>query len=80
MQCRTGCGACCIAPSITSLNKPAGERCLHLTVENLCALFGQPERPEACGEFQAELEVCGDNRDQALQRITVLELETSPSA
>jgi len=51
MNCREGCGACCIAPSISSplpgmpQGKPAGERCLHLSVEQLCLLFGQPERP-----------------------------------
>ncbi len=52
MKCREGCGACCIAPSISSAmprmpeGKPAGERCLHLTVDNLCDLFGKPERVE----------------------------------
>ncbi|HRE18664.1 MAG TPA: YkgJ family cysteine cluster protein, partial [Rhodocyclaceae bacterium] len=29
MECREGCGACCIAPSISSLNKPAGVPCRH---------------------------------------------------
>ncbi|MEE4465596.1 YkgJ family cysteine cluster protein, partial [Azotobacter chroococcum] len=54
MKCRVGCGACCIAPSISSplpgmpLGKPAGERCLHLSVDNLCALFDKPERPAVC--------------------------------
>ena len=51
MKCREGCGACCIAPSISSAipgmpdGKPAGERCVQLSVENLCSIFGQPERP-----------------------------------
>ncbi|MEI0618555.1 YkgJ family cysteine cluster protein, partial [Pseudomonas aeruginosa] len=51
MQCRAGCGACCIAPSISSplpgmpAGKPAGVRCLHLDENHLCGLFGRPERP-----------------------------------
>ncbi|MCK9818061.1 YkgJ family cysteine cluster protein, partial [Pseudomonas sp. MAFF 302046] len=55
MKCREGCGACCIAPSISTPmpgmpnGKPAGERCIHLSVEHLCALFGRPERPPVCG-------------------------------
>ncbi|HVK38365.1 MAG TPA: YkgJ family cysteine cluster protein, partial [Candidatus Kapabacteria bacterium] len=37
MTCRDGCGACCIAPSITSPipgmpdGKPAGVRCVQLS-------------------------------------------------
>ena len=36
MDCRLGCGACCISPSISSpipgmpKGKPAGERCIQL--------------------------------------------------
>ncbi|MCH2222544.1 MAG: LysE family translocator, partial [Dechloromonas sp.] len=30
MECRPGCGACCVAPSISSLKKPAGQHCAHL--------------------------------------------------
>lgn len=68
MNCREGCGACCIAPSISTPipgmpnGKPAGERCIHLSVELLCGLFGQPERPAVCGAFQADVEVCGGSR------------------
>ncbi|MCI0912421.1 YkgJ family cysteine cluster protein [Pseudomonas putida] len=73
MKCREGCGACCIAPSITSAmprmpdGKPAGVRCLHLTVDNLCDLFGMPERPAVCGGFKADIEVCGHDRDEAIR-------------
>ena len=40
---RSGCGACCIAPSISSLipgmpqGKPAGVHCVQLTDDNRCA-------------------------------------------
>ena len=75
MNCREGCGACCIAPSISTPlpgmpnGKPAGERCLHLSVDYLCGLFGQPERPAVCGAFQADIEVCGSNREEAIKLI-----------
>ncbi|EJF71039.1 hypothetical protein A462_15198 [Pseudomonas sp. Ag1] len=75
MKCREGCGACCIAPSISSplpgmpAGKPAGERCLHLSVEQLCQLFGQPERPAVCSSFQADIEICGSSQAEAIRLI-----------
>ncbi|MBA1189456.1 YkgJ family cysteine cluster protein [Pseudomonas entomophila] len=83
MICRQGCGACCIAPSISSpipgmpQGKPAGERCLHLSPENLCGLFGRPERPAVCGGFKAEAEVCGSDREEAIRIISWLERMTA---
>lgn len=83
MDCRSGCGACCIAPSITSPipgmphGKPAGERCLHLSVESLCALFGKPERPPVCSQFKAEPEVCGVDQADAIRLITWWESATA---
>jgi hypothetical protein len=47
--------------------KPAGQRCLHLSVQNLCALFGLPERPAVCGAFQPDPEVCGDSDEEAVR-------------
>ncbi|MCV6588769.1 MAG: YkgJ family cysteine cluster protein [Marinobacterium sp.] len=78
MECRLGCGACCIAPSISSLNKPAGVRCHHLTAENLCGIFGQPERPDACAAFLADPDICGTDNAQALQTLNILEQSTLP--
>ena len=79
MECRVGCGACCIATSISSPipgmpeGKPAGVRCLHLTDNYRCALFGRPERPVICSAFQAEPDICGSSREEALERIRRLE-------
>ena len=83
LGCRPGCGACCIAPSISSAipgmphGKPAGVRCIQLDEHNLCRLFGDPRRPEVCTRFTFDRELCGTNRDEALVRITQLESGTS---
>ncbi|MBA1275201.1 YkgJ family cysteine cluster protein [Stutzerimonas azotifigens] len=83
MNCRPGCGACCIAPSITSPipglpnGKPAGLRCPHLSSHNLCGLFGRPERPEVCAAFQADPAVCGSSTDEAIRLIGWLEQATA---
>jgi|TARA_B110000003_G_C16387283_1_gene432906 uncharacterized protein len=82
MECRLGCGACCIAPSITSAipgmpkGKKAGERCIQLNDDNLCNLFGQPERPQVCADFGAERWVCGNSDEEALLILTDLESNT----
>jgi Fe-S-cluster containining protein len=73
IDCREGCGACCIALSISSSipgmeqGKPAGVRCIHLMEDYKCALFGKPERPAVCGDFRAETLFCGTNRDEAMK-------------
>lgn len=82
IPCRAGCGACCIAISISSAipgmpnGKPAGVRCAQLSDDNLCRIFGQPERPRVCSDFEAEPQFCGETREQALRLITELELLT----
>lgn len=84
LDCRPGCGACCIAPSITSaipdmpLGKPAGMRCVQLTDDNACAIFEQPGRPEICRRLRPSPSMCGADRDQALLLLGVLELATRP--
>ena len=84
MQCRIGCGACCIAPSISSslpgmpLGKPAGVRCVQLTEDHRCALFGQPTRPQVCADFSASEDMCGGCREEALQNLSRLEAATAP--
>lgn len=83
MNCRAGCGACCIAPSISSPipgmphGKAAGERCVHLSADNYCGLFGKPERPAVCSAFKAEPDVCGSSREQALQLLAWWEQSTA---
>lgn len=78
MKCRSGCGACCIAPSISSKipgmknGKSAGIPCIHLTKDYKCAIFDSPERPLVCAQFKAEFEVCGSTREEALSILTSL--------
>jgi hypothetical protein len=47
--------------------KPAGERCVQLSVENLCNIFGQAERPAVCSAFSADAEVCGSSSEEAIR-------------
>ncbi|KVE35277.1 YkgJ family cysteine cluster protein [Burkholderia sp. TSV86] len=84
--CRQGCGACCIAPSISSpipgmpAGKPAGVRCAQLLDGERCAIFGRPERPACCSGLQPSDEMCGASRADALAWLTRLEAATQPAA
>ncbi|MGZ8320140.1 MAG: YkgJ family cysteine cluster protein [Telluria sp.] len=85
MNCRENCGACCIAPSISSPipgmpdGKPAGVRCVQLGDDLRCKIFGKPERPACCSGLQASLEMCGTGREQAIRWIADLERATAPA-
>jgi uncharacterized protein len=85
MECRTGCGACCIAPSISSpipgmpQGKPAGVRCVQLLPDFRCALFGHPDRPAVCASLRPEATMCGADRDHALALLGALEAATRPN-
>jgi len=76
MDCRPGCGACCIAPSISSLGKLAGVPCQHLTADLRCAIFGQASRPACCSGLRPSSEMCGSNREEALDYLAQLEIAT----
>lgn len=82
MDCRPQCGACCIAPSITSPipgmphGKPAGVPCVQLLPDLRCALFGKPERPSFCVSLRPSEEMCGTKREEALGYLNRLEWET----
>ncbi|MBU5635730.1 YkgJ family cysteine cluster protein [Geomonas sp. Red69] len=55
MQC-SGCGTCCVAPDISSLDKKVGERCRHLSGEQRCLIYD--ERPAVCRGYRPD-EMCG---------------------
>ncbi len=84
MECRSGCGACCIAPSISSAipgmpsGKPAGVRCVQLSASNACLIFGHPQRPAVCGSLQPHDAMCGQTSAQAMAWLAQLEIQTQP--
>jgi len=59
--------------------KPAGVRCIQLTDDNRCKLFGKPERPAVCNNLQPSEEMCGDSTQEAFIHLSSLERATSPS-
>ena len=79
MNCRPGCGACCVAPSISSAipgmprGKPAGVRCVQLTADNMCALFDDPRRPTVCASLRADAEMCGSSVHEAMAYLVRIE-------
>lgn len=84
MNCRSGCGACCIAPSITRAipgmphGKPAGMPCVQLDDAYRCRIFGQPERPAFCISLRPHDDMCGATRAQALALLDAMEQRTRP--
>jgi hypothetical protein len=59
--------------------KPAGVRCVQLSDDNRCLIFGKPERPQVCVRFRPTQEMCGDSAQTALIYLTDLERITSPA-
>ncbi|TAA07652.1 YkgJ family cysteine cluster protein [Pseudoxanthomonas winnipegensis] len=82
--CRSGCAACCIAPSISSpipgmpQGKPAGVPCVQLDQALRCRLFGRPERPAVCASLRPQPSMCGASRGEAMSFLTALEAATRP--
>jgi Fe-S-cluster containining protein len=79
MECRSGCAACCIYPSISSSipgmpnGKPAGERCVQLAHDLSCKIFNSPDRPKVCSGFRPEKIICGNSASEAYSIIASLE-------
>ena len=84
-DCRPACGACCIAPSISSpipgmpQGKPAGVPCIQLDDHRRCRLFGQPSRPAVCVGLRPSAEMCGNDPEHALLHLAWLDRATSPA-
>jgi len=82
IDCRPHCGACCTAPSISSPipgmpgGKPAGARCVQLTDDLRCAIFGRPERPAVCSSLRPAAEMCGSSAREAYEGLSRLERAT----
>ena len=82
MNCNQ-CSACCVEISISSPipgmpnGKKAGERCVNLK-DNLCSIFGQPDRPAVCSNFQASTDICGNDYQSSATKIKWYESQTEP--
>jgi len=80
MKCHTRCGACCIAPEISSAlpnmpnGKPAGEPCVNLDEDLRCKVYD--DRPAVCRDFGPEPSYCGSSHNQALTLLSQLERDT----
>jgi hypothetical protein len=60
--------------------KPAGVRCVQLTDDNRCKLFGKPERPAVCARLQPTAEMCGASTQEAIIYLAQLEAWTTPAS
>jgi hypothetical protein len=60
--------------------KPAAVRCIHLTADLLCAIWGRPGRPAVCTAFPFKADHCGSTRGEALQLLAELERLTCPES
>ncbi|MBN1501109.1 MAG: YkgJ family cysteine cluster protein [Spirochaetes bacterium] len=84
MNCRPGCGACCIEISISSQipgmpsGKKAGERCIHLNSNMTCSLHGTESYPDVCRNLTPQKEMCGDSSEDAMRYLKRLENLTKP--
>jgi Fe-S-cluster containining protein len=82
--CRSDCGACCIAPSISSaipgmpFGKAAGVPCVQLNQDLRCLLFGSVARPLVCSSLKPNTEMCGRNQQEAMDYLTSMEVATRP--
>lgn len=56
--------------------KPAGVRCVQLTEDNLCKLFGLPDRPMVCVSLRPSQEMCGESAEEAMLYLSELEIKT----
>jgi len=84
MNCRPGCGACCIAISISSPipgmpnGKPAGVRCVNLAADNTCRIHDQPDYPPVCQNLRPGPDICGQTFAEAMILLSELEILTRP--
>jgi hypothetical protein len=58
--------------------KPAGVRCLQLTDDFRCAIYGHPARPIVCQNLRPNEEMCGSTAREAYEFLARLERMTAP--
>jgi len=62
------------------MGKPAGVRCVQLSGDNRCLLFGDPRRPAVCVGLRPGAEMCGGSAAEAMAFLTMLEVRTNPKS
>lgn len=60
--------------------KPAGTRCVQLTDDERCLLFGSPERPAVCLSLRPSADMCGTSKQEAMTYLIRLEEMTRPAS
>lgn len=84
MQCRSNCGACCTAPSISTPipgmphGKAANTPCIQLDEQQRCKIFTSPLRPAVCASLKPDADMCKTNREEAITWLLLLEEQTAP--
>jgi len=58
--------------------KPAGVRCVQLSDDGRCRLFGLPGRPDVCLSLKPSAEMCGESNEEAMAWLAALEQSTFP--
>jgi hypothetical protein len=58
--------------------KPAGVRCVQLSADNRCLIYGQPDRPDVCARLRPSIEMCGSSYEDAYAYLMELERLTRP--
>ncbi len=58
--------------------KAFGDRCVQLSEDNRCRIFGRPERPAVCGSLEPSPEMCGGSAEHANEYLSMLEAATKP--
>jgi hypothetical protein len=70
-----------VAPDIAALGKPLGERCPHLTADNLCAVY--ENRPQICRDYAADWlceRIAAPTLDERVRKyLAVFDLEPAQS-
>jgi uncharacterized protein len=56
--------------------KPAGIRCIQLSEDNFCKIFGNSLRPAVCISLKPSREMCGASKEEAMNYLSYLERET----
>ena len=65
-------------PVVNGVSKPAGVRCVQLSADLHCMIFGHPDRPAVCASLKPEPEMCGGSREQAMRWLGQIEAATAP--